>query len=121
MSEEASRGVKKSKTSDGDETEVGGDEKSVANSQSKPDSLDLGGIADGIEREEKEMNDGNGDDESEGEEIGEDEVERFEAALGGKAAEVAASSRPVWLVLTKVSDVRLDRSMMELLTCLLLS
>ncbi|KAJ2923500.1 hypothetical protein H1R20_g13594, partial [Candolleomyces eurysporus] len=101
-SEEASKGVKKSKTSDGDKTEVGGDKESVASSQSEPDSLDLGGIADVIEQEEKEMNDGYGDDKSEGEEIGKDEVEWFEVALGGKAAEVAASSRPMRLVLTKL-------------------
>ena len=48
-----------------------------------------------------------GGNESETEELGEEELERFENALGEKVDEVAVGAKPVHLVLTKVSCQRL--------------
>ncbi|RXW14793.1 hypothetical protein EST38_g11056 [Candolleomyces aberdarensis] len=94
-SEKASKGVKSGQKGESD-GEVASDESQVP----EDDPLDLGEIADDIEREEKEMDEVV--DESEDEELGEDEVEWFEEALGGKVDEVAASTQPARLVLTKL-------------------
>jgi hypothetical protein len=106
-SDEASKGIKRSKKgqSNDEEGESTSEEGESDNEAAVDDPLDLGEIADDIEREEKEMDEGGG--ESDDEELGEDEVARFEKALGGKVADVAVNAKPARLVLTKVS-VKLD-------------
>ncbi|KAJ2911793.1 hypothetical protein MD484_g8620, partial [Candolleomyces efflorescens] len=110
--EKASKGVKPKKRSKGEENEEAeGEEDEVAEesdvddeSQSAADDpLDLGEIADNIEREEKEMNDAG--DESDEEELEADELDRFEAVLDGKVDEVAASVKPARVVLTKLRKI----------------
>ncbi|KAJ2921481.1 hypothetical protein H1R20_g15613, partial [Candolleomyces eurysporus] len=69
---------------------------------SSGDSFDLGDIANNIEQEEKEMDEGPVESD---EELDEDELEMFEKALGKKIDEVAVPSKPVRLVLTKLQKI----------------